>query len=437
MASLRAAVIRRSALGAFWLALLLVPIPVPAQESGDTTVSRLKALLRERHPLFRQGRAALELALARRASAGLRSPSGLSADVEEVPDGVNVASARSIRLDLSQELAPAGVRSAERAVADVDVGRAREELALTARTIDLSVDQIVASAAAHDAIAARLASEDSVLRGAEEALRARFAVADARYVDVLRLRTERLRVETELQRSRFESRVRIRQLVRLAAVGDSTVVLRLVADAVALNRMNLARGAAMTLPPPDSVVSGSGVVRLASLAVSRAEAERRLVAAQQRGTLTPSLGIQRFGETGGPTRLGLTAGFSMALPFTAPATSRARLATAERELALARVRRDASAELLTTALVQARERFELARLQLTTFDGALLQGLREEREAALAAYRTGSMTLIELLDFERAMAQADVSRLRAQLDAHETLYTYLALALGIDIGGTP
>ena len=434
MASLRADWIRRGALGAFWLALPLLPSRIPAQGTGDTTVSRLKAMLREAHPLFRQGRAALDLAIARRASAGLRTPASVSADIEEVPGGFNVVSARSIRVDLSQELAPARVRSAERAVADVDIARAREELDLTARTIELTVDQLVASAAAHDAIAGRLASEDSVLRGAEEALRARFAVADARYVDVLRLRTERLRVETELQRARFESRVRVRQLVRLAPAADSSMVLGLASEAIARSRAMLAR-TATALPSSDSAVSASGVLRLAGLAVSRADAERRLVASQQRGAITPSLGVQRFGEADGPTRFGLTAGFSMTLPFTAAASSRARLATADREVTLAQVRRDASAELLMTALVQARERFELARLQLTTFDSALLQGLREEREAALAAYRTGSMSLMELLDFERAMTQADVSRLRAQLDAHDALYEYLALTLSTDIGG--
>lgn len=435
MASLRADWIRRGALGAFWLALPLFPGRMPAQATGDTTVSRLKAMLRETHPLFRQGRAALDLAIARRASAGLRTPASVSADIEEVPGGFNVASARSMRVDLSQELAPSGVRSAERAVADVDIVRAREELALTAWSIDLTVDQLVAAAAAHEAIAGRLASEDSVLRGAEEALRARFAVADARYVDVLRLRTERLRVETELHRARFESRVRVRQLVRLAPAADSTVVIRLAAEAIARSRSGSARPSATVLPSPDSVVTASGVMRLAGLAVSRAEAERRLISAQRRSALTPSLGVQRFGDADGPTRFGLTAGFSMALPFTAAASSRARVATADREVTLARVRRDASAELLLTALVQARERFELARLQLTTFDSALLQGLREEREAALAAYRTGGMSLMELLDFERAMAQADVSRLRAQLDAHDALYEYLVLALGTGIGG--
>jgi outer membrane protein TolC len=434
MASLRADRIRRGALGAFWLILLLLPSRVPAQGTGDTTVSQLKARLRETHPLFRQGRAALELAIVRREAAGLRSPASVSADIEEVPSGFNVLSARSIRVDLSQELAPAGIRSAERAVADVDISRAREELDLTARTIDLTVDQLVASAAAYDAIASRLASEDSVLRGAEEALRARFAVADARYVDVLRLRTERLRVETELQRSRFESRVRLRQLVRLATPADSALVLKLALEAIARSHAGL-RTSTTTLPSPDSIANASGVLRLADLAVSRAEAERRLVRSQQRGAITPSLGVQRFGEADGPTRLGLTAGFSMALPFTAPASARARLASADREVILARVRRDASSELLMTGLVQARERFELARLQLTTFDGVLLQGLREEREAALSAYRTGSMSLMELLDFERAMAQADVSRLRAQLDAHDALYEYLALALGTDVGG--
>jgi outer membrane protein TolC len=50
-------------------------------------------------------------------------------------------------------------------------------------------------------------------------------------------------------------------------------------------------------------------------------------------------------------------------------------------------------------------------------DAALLRGAREERESALAAYRTGSVSLLELLDFERALARAEIERVHALLEA--------------------
>lgn len=433
MTSCRAACIRPSALVALSLALLSLPPQASAQSAGDPA-TRLRTMLRETHPAVRQRRAELDVAVARLGAAGLRPPATLSGDAEEVPGG-NLAAAGSFRLDLTRELAPRRTRAAERAMAEVDVEGARADLELVERTIDLSVGQLLASVTVHDAIAARLASEDSVLRGAEEALRARFAVADARYVDVLRLRTERLRVETEFQQARFESRVRLRQLVRLAPAADSAVVLALASEVVRRHRTEIPGATGVTLPPLDSVVAASGALRLARLGVAGAEAQRRLVASQQRPALTPSLGIQRFGDASGPKRLGVTAGVSLALPFTASAANRARLSVADRQVTSARVRMETSETLLVTALLQASDRLELARLQLATFDDALLQGLRDEREAALAAYRNGTLSLIELLDFERALAQADVSRLRARLEAHDALYAYLALALGADAPG--
>ena len=42
---------------------------------------------------------------------------------------------------------------------------------------------------------------------------------------------------------------------------------------------------------------------------------------------------------------------------------------------------------------------------------------RQERESALAAYRTGSLSLLELLDFERALSRAEIERIRALVDA--------------------
>ncbi|HCT57123.1 MAG TPA: hypothetical protein DGD08_07905, partial [Gemmatimonas aurantiaca] len=65
----------------------------------------------------------------------------------------------------------------------------------------------------------------------------------------------------------------------------------------------------------------------------------------------------------------------------------------------------------------ARERYSAARERLDAFDAALLRGARDERESALAAYRTGSLSLLELLDFERALSRAEIERIRALVDA--------------------
>jgi outer membrane protein TolC len=337
-----------------------------------------------------------------------------------------------MRLDVSRELWPSARRRAERTVADRDVDRARLETEITERSLDAVVTQLLVKAGASAGIAGRLASEDSLLRGAEEALRARFAVADARYVDVLRLRTQRLQVETEIHRSLADARIGRRQLVRLASPSDSLSVSALVDAAIAVETRNFLGGALPPLPRLDSLLSVSGALQLAQLAVERAQAMRVLAVAEQRSVPAASLGFQRFIDEEGNANLGLTAGMSIPLSFTARRANAARRVLAEREVSLAQAERAATEIRVSSKLASAADRYETARAQIAAYDAALLRGAREERETALAAYRANTMTLIELLDFERALAQAEVSRLRSQAEAADALLDLLNSVLGAD-----
>lgn len=78
----------------------------------------------------------------------------------------------------------------------------------------------------------------------------------------------------------------------------------------------------------------------------------------------------------------------------------------------------------------ARTRYEAARERLAAFDAALLRGVRQERETALAAYRSGELSLIELLDFERALARAEVEQRRAHIEAVVALADLISGAAG-------
>jgi outer membrane protein TolC len=80
--------------------------------------------------------------------------------------------------------------------------------------------------------------------------------------------------------------------------------------------------------------------------------------------------------------------------------------------------------------MEARVRYEAARERLASFDVALLVGVREEREGALAAYRTGEVSLIELLDFERAIARVEVEQRLAMIDAAVALADLTSGAAG-------
>ena len=406
----------------------------PSDSTGP--IARLKARVRSDSPQLSVRRAALEVALARRRAAGTLGPAALAAEVEEVPSGINVLDAGSQRLDLSRELVGGARRNAERDLADRDIERARVEIELSEQAIGATVEQLVAQASGAAAIASRLASEDSLLLGTEEAVRSRFSVGDARYVDVLRLRTERLHVATEVQRVRSESRIARLQLLRLARpfarTGEqpSDADLTLVEAALAAETAMLMQGAVPASPSVDSLLQRSGAIRLAALAVDRAAAARRLVGAEQRPALSASLGVQRVANDAGGHSIGPTIGVSMTLPFTARRGNEARVGVAERELSLATAEQRAIESRISTALASALDRYETARARLASFDAALLRGAREEREAALASFRTGSLSLLELLDFERALAQAEITRIRSRVDAADALVDLFLIALG-------
>lgn len=406
-----------------------------AQDSADSVVLSLKARVRSTSPVLAARRAALALAHARSAATGHLAPAVLSGEVEEVPSFANVAGAQSIRIDISRELRPARQRRAERTLAELDVERATIEGAIAEQLIDATIDALVVQSAGHAAIAARLASEDSVLRGAEDAVRARFAVADARYIDVLRLRTERLRVTTEQRAAAAEHAIARGQLLRLALPTDSGGLTALVDAAIVQVARRMLAAAPPTLPSIDSLWAAAAARQLLDIETRRATAALALARASGRPALSPAIGVQRFTEADEGFRVGLVAGVSVSLPFTAGVAQRARVSAAERELAFARMQRIAVESHLTARLAVAADRYAIAGAQLAAYESTLLRGAREEREAALASYRAGSITLIELLDFERALAQAEVARLRSRIAAAEALVEYLSAALTVPDDG--
>jgi cobalt-zinc-cadmium efflux system outer membrane protein len=405
-------------------AALLLPVAVSAQEAPATNA--LREAVQRTNPELAARRAAVAAARARVLATGYGDPLALSTEVEEVPDAVNLAGA-SVRVEVGREFMAGGRRDAARALAATDVRAADASLAAAAARLDATVLRSLTAAAGWSAIARRLAAEDSLLVGAEEALTSRFSVGEARYVDVLRLRTERLRVQGDRAGALAEARaarVALHGLLGPVAGRDA-----LIDDATAETGPRL-----VTLPPapaPDSLLARSSAVLIAQAAVERARAGRTLTAAQQRPRFSGAVGLQRFGaDEGGAGRMGVTLGGSMTLPSTARRASQAALASADAEIAAAMAELDATVGAVRAELAAALERYESARLRLSAFDAALLRGARDEREAALAAFRTGELSLIELLDFERALARAETERLRSMLDAADALADLYAAGTG-------
>ena len=413
------------------------PIKVDAQEerwTGPDTALRagLRELIERRHPELVARRASVAAAESRLRAAGLAPAAVLIADAEEIPDGLDLTNAGSIRFAVERELLPSPRRLASRELARAELTRAQARLAAAGQRLVTLAEQHVIRIAASNAIARRLAAEDSLLAAADEALRTRFAVGDARYVDVLRIRTERLRVGTDRAEAVTEARVSTRMLGALLSASDSLADPRGLLDSLqessSRSVMLLRLPAA---PDVDSLLESAAVARMADADVDRAEAARRSLLAEQRSRIVAFVGAQRFRLEAGRPAFGPTFGASISLPFTARRANAALSEASARDVTAAQTDRQATLAALRGALLAARERYETARTRLAIYESALLAGARDERETALASYRSGELSLLELLDFERALARAEIDRLRSRIAAADALADlYIAAAGG-------
>lgn len=414
-----------------------------AAAQDHTSAAALAGMLRfivlQGSPLVEARRAAVTAAQARAGATGFRPPAVLAAEAEEIPDALRVDRAGSLRLEVQQEFLGEARGVASRALARTDVERAEARLAAAEMQVVARADLGLVRWAGWTQIAARVAAEDSLLAEAEEALRTRFAVGTARYVDLLRLRSERLRVASERATALAEAAIGRRLLVGLVGVPQRPRLERALDSAVTSLPEALARLISTPLPDTiraDALLAGSVAIRLAAVDVSRAQAAQRLFRAEQRPRLAAALGVQRFVGENGRMSAGPVLGASVSLPFTARHATSAAAAAAARAVDAAQAEQTAVEAEVRAGLEAAVVRFETARARLSVFSGALLLGARQEREGALANYRSGELPLIELLDFERALARAEIERIRARIDAADALADLAARASGEALTGT-
>ncbi|MEX2608679.1 MAG: TolC family protein [Gemmatimonadota bacterium] len=401
-----------------------------AQESGAAAAlghDVLSGTITRSSPELQALRAELESARARAAAAGYAGPVVLSGEIEDVPNGYDIGGA-AIRVELGREFLTGGRSTAARALAAADVAAAEASLQAAGRRLEARVVQELTRLWTAKGTARRLAGEDSLLFSAEGSLRARFSVGEARYVDVLRLRTERLRIQTDRADAVADARVAREALLGLGGPD----VAPLIASTLDSLTATSARWEEPLPPVPslDSLLALSGDVRMAEATVQRARATLDVVRAEQRPRLAASVGAQRTVGESGNSRFGPVLGASVSLPFTRRHANESAELAAERQLEAARAARAAVVATVRASLAGSLVRYEAARERLAEFDATLLRGAREERESALAAYRTGNLSLIELLDFERALARAEIERLRARAQAAEAFANLIAASSG-------
>jgi outer membrane protein TolC len=325
-----------------------------------------------------------------------------------------------LRLEVSRDFLTGPRRQAERGIAEVDVKAADADIAAAERMTDASVVRAAVSAAIGRSILARLTQQDVLLSSAEENLRSRFSTGDSRYVDVLRMRTERLKIQGERNATMSETRIAEIQLASMLGqpAVHSTVNAQL--DTLATMAWNQSfRKLLPQIPGSDSLVALSAEVQARQIDEARVVAANALSVAQRKTQLNGYAGIQRIGQANNGPTIGPSVGISMTLPFTAARASERSLA-AEREAATGAAIATESARSMARARIEIDvERFQSGVSRLESFDNAILVGAREERESALSSFRNGDLTLSELLDFERALSDAEIARLRALIETFD------------------
>lgn len=377
----------------------------------------LRAEVVDRHPALLALRRRLAAVRAQADASGRLGPATLSTGLSEAPG--SALDQGNVRLEVGREIGASSRLRAERARAAIEIREVEASLEAATRSIAPALLGALIETAGARRMAERLAAEDALLDDAEEGLRARFAVGEARFVDVLRVRTERLRVQSEraeLVAVEAAARAALSALLATDEVGGLSRRAR--AESLMI-RTTMAEWR-MQLPSDAEARSFEPVVLdllLADVAVARAEGVRALGAASRRTRAEAFVGIQRIGQANNGPTFGPSAGISWTLPRTAStANQRAALAEQLDVEASAEMRR-AIAAAVQSRLSAAREHYGAALRRIDVYDAALLTGARDEREGALAAYRAQRLTLLELLDFERALARAEIGAIGALIDA--------------------
>lgn len=394
-----------------------IGVPLTLSVVSDTGLAAtVDTLLRESaavHPVLQSLRFSIDVARARADASGRRGPASLSIGLSEAP--FDALEQGNLRLEAGRELGGTRRLRAERALADVDVREAHVRLDAATNALSAALVHALVSTVTERRVVERLSAEDALMQEAEQGLRSRFAVGEARYIDVLRVRTERIRIlseRTEAVATERASRARLAYLLAAELPGGVARMVR--ADSLARSA-DLVAWRSLLPTAADSGFAGSANAELplAEVSIRRAEASRNLGVLSRRPRIEGFAGVQRMGDGGDGATLGPSIGFTLSLPWTSMAAND-RAARADRlEVDRSMMARLATAATVRGRVTAAREHYIAALERVDAFESALLVGALAEREGALSAYRSQQLTLLELLDFERALARAEIDALRA------------------------
>jgi len=382
--------------------------------SARLTLEDALRLAETRSPVLLEARARAAVAEAEALAASKRPNPSLDVEFRGYPlfepDLPPVLDNAELTIAVDQEFEPGGRRTLRRDAAAIAVQASVAEGADVARRLRLDVQraylQVVLAQAEAAAAGETLAGVDRVLA----INRTRYEQGELSGVELRRLQVERHRFADDAlvadltlrnARSRLLAMLHVRPLDQPFEAVDPP-----------LEAAGPPAGAAVSNP---GEVSGRADIRALRLAEQRAEADAKLQHALRIPPFSFGGGYQRdFGANA----IVLRATIPLALANRNQA-GQAR-AAADRTLAASRTSiAEAAAEL---EVQLARNAVESSRTRLAAVTSEYVRNAREALEIVLAAYRAGAATLIDYLDAQRALRDAQRAEHRARYDYRLSLF---------------
>ena len=403
---------------------VMLPPAASAQRSPDTastlplsarlTLEDALRLAETRSPVLLEARARAAVAEAEALAASKRPNPSLDVEFRGYPlfepDLPPVLDNVELTIAVDQEFEPGGRRTLRRDAAAITVQASAAEGADVARRLRLDVQraflQVVLAQAEAAAASETLAGVDRMLA----INRTRYEQGELSGVELRRLQVERHRIADDAlvadltvrnARSRLLALLNVRPLDQPFEAVDPP-----------LEAAGPPGGAAVGGP---AEVSGRADIRALRLAEQRAEADAKLQHALRIPPFSFGGGYQRdFGANA----IVLRATIPLALANRNEA-GQAR-AAADRTLAASRTSIAAAAAELEVQL--ARNAVESSRTRLAAVTSEYVRNAREALDIVLAAYRAGAATLIDYLDAQRALRDAQRAEHRARYDYRLSIF---------------
>lgn len=396
-----------------WAWLVLAASPAQPQ---SLTLDSCVARTFEAHPGLRGADREIEAARARLAQAGALEAPSLSLEVGKLGTPVS-GDEHDTAVRLSQGLGAPGARGRAKQVARIEVAIAEATRASFALRLRGDVTRAYRRLQADVLTLRTLEILRRTVTDLEQMVNTRLRSGAARYLDVLRVRSERIRIENdvvEAERALREHRRALNTLMVRApdeplVTGDTLAYVPL-ADSLE----SVLQDAKASRPR----------LRAARLEVERGGAQVTLTRNGMLPSTTLSAGLDRVPGSDSP---GVGAEISLSLPFAPWTDRRARISEARALQGGVQTRLQLVEREMDATLRNAFDSARSAERQVQQFDRILLGDASDAIRTAIQNYQNGQIDGLEMFETLRTFRSIELEHIRALLN-YELALTDLAVA---------